>query len=239
MKKYKCIEVKSEKHKRMFLDFPSRVYLDGDCPQNIEMEKQILNRKHVISSDIEIFPYIVLDETNGVVCRCLMTYYKDDPVAYLGFFESFNNATAVKHMFFEVERKAFKDGKTKILGPIDASIYINYSFKVDRFDKTYTGEPYNKKYYADLWKQAGYEICDKYVSNQLRKVEEKDIELLKKEKETLIPVDFDYDNLPSLTNEVKEKLKLHKPYNIEVASRISGITPASIMTLIIALKKYN
>lgn len=176
MKKYKCIEVKSEKHKRMFLDFPSRVYLDGDCPQNIEMEKQILNRKHVISSDIEIFPYIVLDETNGVVCRCLMTYYKDDPVAYLGFFESFNNATAVKHMFFEVERKAFKDGKTKILGPIDASIYINYRFKIDRFDKTYTGEPYNKKYYADLWKQAGYEICDKYVSNQLRKVEKEDID---------------------------------------------------------------
>ena len=69
--------------------------------------------------------------------------------------------------------------------------------------------------------------------------EEEDIKLLQKEKETLIPVDFDYDNLPSLTNEVKEKLKLHKPYNIEVASRISGITPASIMTLIIALKKYN
>ena len=66
--------------------------------------------------------------------------------------------------------------------------------------------------------------------------EEEDIKLLQKEKETLIPVDFDYDNLPSLTNEVKEKLKLHKPYNIEVASRISGITPASIMTLIIALK---
>ena len=69
--------------------------------------------------------------------------------------------------------------------------------------------------------------------------EEEDIKLLQKEKETLIPIDFDYDNLPSLTNEVKEKLKLHKPYNIEVASRISGITPASIMTLIIALKKYN
>lgn len=69
--------------------------------------------------------------------------------------------------------------------------------------------------------------------------EEEDIKLLQKEKETLIPTDFDYDNLPSLTNEVKEKLKLHKPYNIEVASRISGITPASIMTLIIALKKYN
>ena len=69
--------------------------------------------------------------------------------------------------------------------------------------------------------------------------EEEDIKLLQKEKETLIPVDFDYDNLPSLTNEVKEKLKLHKPYNIEVASRISGVTPASIMTLIIALKKYN
>ena len=181
MKKYRCIEVKSEKHKKMFLNFPSRVYIDDDCPQDIKTEKQILNGTHVVSTDIEIFPYIVLDETNDIVCRCLMTYYKDDPVAYLGFFESFNNLSAVKCMFFEAERKALKDGKIKILGPMDCSIYINYRFKIDRFDKTYTGEPYNKKYYATLWERAGYSVCDKYSSNQLRKVEKEDIdERLKK-----------------------------------------------------------
>lgn len=176
MKKYRCIEVKSKKHKRMFLDFPSRVYIDGDCPQDIKTEKQILNGTHVISTDIEVFPYIMIDETNGVVCRCLMTYYKNDPVAYIGFFESFNDSNAVKTMLLFIERKAKKDGKEKLLGPIDCSIYINYRFKIDRFDKTYTSEPYNKKYYKELWEKAGFEICDKYVSNQLRKVEREDID---------------------------------------------------------------
>ena len=67
--------------------------------------------------------------------------------------------------------------------------------------------------------------------------EENDIELLNKERDLVIPDNFDYDSLSSLTNEVKEKLKKHRPYNIEIASRISGITPASIMVLIIAIKK--
>lgn len=68
------------------------------------------------------------------------------------------------------------------------------------------------------------------------KRQSQDIELLEKEKKMLIPTDFDYDSVGGLTNEVKEKLKLHKPYNIEVASRIMGITPASIINIMIALK---
>ena len=176
LKTYHCIEVKSAKHKKMFLDLPSRIYLDGDNPQNYKTEKQILNVTHPISSDIEVFPYLILDCENRPICRCLMTYYKDDPVAYVGFFESFHDAGAVKTMLLFVERKAKEDGKTKLLGPIDCSIYINYRFKIDRFDKTYTSEPYNKKYYKDLWEKAGFEVCDKYVSNQLRRVEKEDID---------------------------------------------------------------
>ena len=67
--------------------------------------------------------------------------------------------------------------------------------------------------------------------------EDEDVALYNKEKDLVIPNDFDYDSLSSLTNEVKEKLKKYRPYNVEIASRISGITPASIMVLIIAIKK--
>lgn len=75
-------------------------------------------------------------------------------------------------------------------------------------------------------------IYEPYINRQIQ-----DIELLEKEKQMLIPLDFDYDKLSGLTNEVKEKLKLHRPYNIEIASRISGITPASIINIMISLKK--
>lgn len=68
------------------------------------------------------------------------------------------------------------------------------------------------------------------------KRQNQDIELLEKEKNMLIPADFDYDSVGGLTNEVKEKFKQHRPYSIEVASRIMGITPASIVNVMVALK---
>lgn len=45
-----------------------------------------------------------------------------------------------------------------------------------------------------------------------------------------VPEDFTYD-LPGLSREVVEKLKLHRPQNLGQASRISGITPAAVQIL--------
>ena len=42
----------------MFLDLPSRIYLDGDSPQNYKTEKQILNCEHPISQDMEKSQYL-------------------------------------------------------------------------------------------------------------------------------------------------------------------------------------
>jgi len=176
LSKYKCIEVKTKKDKKLFLNFPSTIYSDKYCPQDYKTEKQILNGTHPISSDIEVFPYIVIDKYENVISRCLVTYYKEDLIAYLGFFESLNDINAVKLMMDYIETQIRRDGKLKIIGPIDSSIFINYRFKIDRFDKTYTSEPYNKYYYPDLWKQVGFNVCQKYVSNQLRKVEITDID---------------------------------------------------------------
>ena len=75
-------------------------------------------------------------------------------------------------------------------------------------------------------------LYEPYIKRQ-----SEDIKLLEKEKNILIPDDFDYDSVGGLTNEIKEKLKLHKPYNIEIASRISGVTPAAIVNILIALRK--
>jgi len=54
-----------------------------------------------------------------------------------------------------------------------------------------------------------------------------------------IPEDFDYSEIPGLSNEVKEKLKSFKPLNLGQASRISGITPAAISILIVRIKAYK
>lgn len=64
----------------------------------------------------------------------------------------------------------------------------------------------------------------------------KNIELFKKEEELRIPKDFDYNSIGSLSNEVREKFNKYRPFTISAASKIPGITQASVMALLIAIK---
>lgn len=54
-----------------------------------------------------------------------------------------------------------------------------------------------------------------------------------------IPVAFNYDGTPGFSREVREKLKSVRPASIGQASRISGVTPAAISLLLVALEKYK
>ena len=55
----------------------------------------------------------------------------------------------------------------------------------------------------------------------------------------VIPVAFNYDGTPGFSREVREKLKKVRPASIGQASRISGVTPAAISLLLVALEKYK
>ncbi|MFQ5587649.1 MAG: tRNA uridine-5-carboxymethylaminomethyl(34) synthesis enzyme MnmG [Nitrospiria bacterium] len=52
-----------------------------------------------------------------------------------------------------------------------------------------------------------------------------------------IPDDFNYSGVPGLSREVLEKLSTIKPRSLGQAARISGVTPAAISILMIALEK--
>jgi tRNA uridine 5-carboxymethylaminomethyl modification enzyme len=52
-----------------------------------------------------------------------------------------------------------------------------------------------------------------------------------------LPVGLDYTQVSSLSFEARQKLAKHQPETLGQASRISGITPASISLLLIYLKK--
>ena len=56
---------------------------------------------------------------------------------------------------------------------------------------------------------------------------------------TILPADLDYDAVAGISNEVRQKLALHKPQTIGQASRIQGITPAAVSLLLIHLKRFN
>jgi tRNA uridine 5-carboxymethylaminomethyl modification enzyme len=54
-----------------------------------------------------------------------------------------------------------------------------------------------------------------------------------------IPEDFDYDAVPGLSLEVREKLKQVRPLSLGQAARISGITPAALAVLMVYLKRFG
>lgn len=71
-----------------------------------------------------------------------------------------------------------------------------------------------------------------YIERQLKDVEKyQDLERVK------IPTDFEYAGLAGLSKEIQEKLMRIRPVSLGQASRISGVTPAAIMLLMIYLKK--
>jgi tRNA uridine 5-carboxymethylaminomethyl modification enzyme len=66
-----------------------------------------------------------------------------------------------------------------------------------------------------------------------------DIASFKKEEGMKIPEGLDYDSLPSISTEIKIKLKNIRPSTIGAASRIQGVTPAAIITLMGHIRKYS
>lgn len=54
-----------------------------------------------------------------------------------------------------------------------------------------------------------------------------------------VPPTFDFASVTGLRNEARQKLSLANPINLGQASRISGVSPADIQVLMIALMRHN
>ncbi len=73
-----------------------------------------------------------------------------------------------------------------------------------------------------------------YISRQKRQVEQ-----YKKMEKKLIPENLNYDEVPSLRLEARQKLKEFRPLSVGQASRISGVSPADISVLLVYLEHYK
>ena len=81
------------------------------------------------------------------------------------------------------------------------------------------------------------EVQTKYAGYITRQQDE--IDKLRKNENTKIPDDFDYESVSGLSNEVKQKLIALRPGTIAQASRIPGVTPAAISLVLVFLKKAS
>jgi tRNA uridine 5-carboxymethylaminomethyl modification enzyme len=88
---------------------------------------------------------------------------------------------------------------------------------------------------SDVVEQIEIEIkYEGYIARQLRQVEQ-----FKKMERKLIPSDIDYDDVPSLRIEARQKLKEFNPISVGQASRISGVSPADVSVLLVYLEHIN
>lgn len=67
--------------------------------------------------------------------------------------------------------------------------------------------------------------------------QEMDIAAFRRDENMLLPADFNYSDVGSLSTEIRQKLNEAKPATLGAASRISGITPAAITALLRFIKK--
>ncbi|MDO4283079.1 MAG: hypothetical protein Q4D02_05510 [Clostridia bacterium] len=148
-----------------FLSLPKKLYSKDEMMQNIEEERKILENRHILSKYFRIKKFLVY-QGKEVVARCIVTFYDQDDISYIGFFECIDDLKCAKSLFDYVFEFVKKQGYKTLIGPVDASFWIKYRLKVNLFDKKpYTGEPYNKDYYLKLFQENGFDEKIKYVSN--------------------------------------------------------------------------
>lgn len=88
---------------------------------------------------------------------------------------------------------------------------------------------------SDIVEQVEIEIkYEGYMERQLRQVAQ-----FKKMEKKLIPETLNYDEVPSLRLEARQKLKSFHPVSVGQASRISGVSPADISVLLVYLEQYH
>ena len=81
------------------------------------------------------------------------------------------------------------------------------------------------------------EIQIKYAGYLAR--QQKQVEVFRREEQTLLPPDTDYSAIHGLRLEAREKLEAIRPVSIGQAGRISGVSPADIAVLLIWLEQQK
>jgi tRNA uridine 5-carboxymethylaminomethyl modification enzyme len=88
--------------------------------------------------------------------------------------------------------------------------------------------PEIKEMPLDVFEQCAIDaMYARYLDRQ-----ESERQSLLREEHVTIPDSIDYHAIPSLSNEVKEKLIRHQPENLRMAGQIPGMTPAAITALL-------
>lgn len=161
-----------DKYVNDFINLPRKLYDKNTLMEDKDTMKSLLLGKHSLNKYFTLDKYLIYDD-DTCVGRFIFTKYPDDNISYLGFFEVINDNKVAKFLFDQAYSIAKREKRSKIVGPVDASFWLKYRLKINMFDKIpYTGEPYNKDYYFDMFKNNKYKVVEHYTSNIYEVVED-------------------------------------------------------------------
>jgi tRNA uridine 5-carboxymethylaminomethyl modification enzyme len=105
----------------------------------------------------------------------------------------------------------------------------NTEYPVSMLDETTVNATVDRNYKRDILDST--EISIKYKGYIQR--EQQMADKIMRLENLIIPDDFDFDRVESLSIECRQKLKKYAPKTIAQASRISGVSPADISVLLV------
>ena len=169
----KCIKFdKEDNYINDFINLPKKLYTKKDNMEDSNTISDILLEKHPLSKYFILNKFLIY-KNNEVVGRFIITEYPDDKkTCYIGFFECIDDKKVAKYLFENAYKFAKEKKYKKLIGPVDASFWIKYRLKINKFERPYTGEPYNLPYYYKLFTDNNYKVCDHYTSQLYEKVDE-------------------------------------------------------------------
>ena len=108
-------------------------------------------------------------------------------------------------------------------------LQYNTEYPLSKLDRSYLNSQIGENYKKEILDSS--EISIKYKGYIQR--EQQMADKIMRLENLVIPENFDFDRVESLSIECRQKLKRYAPRTIAQASRISGVSPADISVLLV------
>ena len=148
-----------------FLTLPQALYDTKSIHQNYQEEQQLLAETHPLSHYFSLHRFVAY-KGETPVARALVAQYEPGR-AFIGYYECVDQPFVAETLFTTIFAEMKRQSVTTLTGPYNASFWIQYRMKLNRFtNRPYMGEPTNKPYYQAQFEAAGFVETHHYVSNE-------------------------------------------------------------------------
>lgn len=185
----KVKEVKTNKEKRDFLNFPLKMYKDNKnfVPPLYIDEKKIFSKKYIYYDTCEAIYFNCYDDDkivgriSAILQKASNEKWNQKRVRFTRF-DAINDINVAKVLFLEVEKWAKAKQMEEIVGPLGFSDLEREGLLIEGFDELATfEEQYNAPYYQKLIEECGYEKEVDWIEHKLT-VPKDNCQLLRLEK---------------------------------------------------------